>query len=115
MNVEQTKRWMRGPMVAVATPFTDDFALDLDALRDNIEFMITHGVRNGQGVLLIGGAGGEHPLMSTNERKQVLKTALDAARGRVPVMTSVQHTDTRVMIELARYASEVGCTAVQVS
>jgi 4-hydroxy-tetrahydrodipicolinate synthase len=115
MNVEQVKQWMRGPMVAVATPFRDDLALDLDALRDNVEFMITHGVRNGQGVLLVGGAGGEHPVMNVEERKRVLKTAIDAARGRVPVATSVQHTDTRVMIELARYAAEVGCAAVQVS
>lgn len=115
MTVEETKRWMRGPMVAVATPFHDDFSLDLDALSENVEFMIRHGVTNGQGVLLVGGAGGEHPVMDVQERKQVLKTAVKAARGRVPVMTSVQHTDTRVMIDLARYASEVGCAAVQVS
>jgi 4-hydroxy-tetrahydrodipicolinate synthase len=102
-------------VVAVATPFTDDYGLDLDALRENVEFMVERGVRHGQGVLLVGGAGGEHPVMSVEERKQVLKTALEAARGRVPVITSVQHTDTRVMVDLARYAAEVGCACIQVS
>ncbi len=109
MTNPEVKQWLRGPMVAVATPFTEDFALDLDALRDNVEFMVAHGVHTGQGVLLVGGAGGEHPVMSVEERKQVLKTALEAASGRVPVMTSVQHTDTRVIVDLARYAADAGC------
>ena len=34
------KDWLCGPMVAVATPFKEDFALDLDSLTSNIRFMV---------------------------------------------------------------------------
>ena len=113
MEPVQIRNWLCGPMVAVATPFTEDYALDLEALHDNIRFMIDRGVRTGQGSLLVGGAGGEHPTLNIEERKLVMSTALEAARGEVPVLSSIQHTDARVIVELARHASEVGLDGAQ--
>lgn len=113
MEPDQMRSWLRGPMVAVATPFTENFDLDLDALQQNIRFMIDRGVRTGQGSLLVGGAGGEHPTLSIEERKAVMSAALEAAQGEVPVLTSIQHTDARVIVELARHASKVGIQGAQ--
>lgn len=107
------KDWLCGPMVAVATPFKEDFALDLDSLTSNIRFMVDKGVVTGNGTLLVGGAGGEHPAMNVDERKAVMAAAVKAANGQVPVLTSIQHTDVRVVLELARYATEVGLHGVQ--
>ena len=73
MEPDQIRNWLCGPMVAVATPFTEDYALDLEALHDNIRFMIDRGVRTGQGSLLVGGAGGEHPTLNIEERKEKLE------------------------------------------
>jgi len=95
-------------MVAVATPFTEDFELDLDALRDNIRFMIDRGVKTGQGSLLVGGAGGEHPVLNVEERKAVMSAAVEAADGEAPVLTSIQHTDVRATVEMAEHAAVVG-------
>src|SRR6188472_2211098 len=36
MAVESTRAWLRGPVVAVPTPFTEDFELDLGALKENV-------------------------------------------------------------------------------
>jgi dihydrodipicolinate synthase/N-acetylneuraminate lyase len=94
------KDWLCGPMVAVATPFREDFALDLDSLTSNIRFMVDKGVVTGNGTLLVGGAGGEHPAMNVDERKSVMAAAVKAANGQVPVLTSIQHTDVRVVLEL---------------
>ena len=113
MEPDKMRSWLCGPMVAVATPFTEDYTLDLDALQDNIRFMIDRGVRTGQGSLLVGGAGGEHPTLSIDERKAVMSAALEAAQGEVPVLSSIQHTDTRVVVELARHASKVGLDGAQ--
>lgn len=111
--IDKAREWLVGPMVAVATPFKEDFSLDLDALRDNVRFMIDRGVRTGNGTLLVGGAGGEHPAMNADERKTVMDVAMEAADGEVPVLTSVQHTDTRVTIDLAQHASAAGLQGVQ--
>ena len=113
MDKRDVRDWLCGPMVAVATPFTEDYKLDLDALRDNLRFMIDRGVKTGQGTLLIGGAGGEHPTLNIEERKQLMTAAVKASNGEVPVLTSIQHTDIRVTVELARHASEVGVSGAQ--
>ena len=100
-------------MVAVATPFKEDFSLDLDSLTNNIRFMVEKGVVTGNGTLLVGGAGGEHPTMNADERKFVMAAAVEAANGQVPVLTSIQHTDVRIVLELAEYATRVGLHGVQ--
>ncbi|MEC9278309.1 MAG: dihydrodipicolinate synthase family protein, partial [Chloroflexota bacterium] len=113
MSSQNIRSWLCGPMVAVATPFKEDLSLDLDVLTKNIRFMIDRGVKTGDGTLLVGGAGGEHPAMNVEERMAVMKTAQEAANGETPVLTSIQHTDTRVIVKLAQYASEIGLHGVQ--
>ena len=114
MSEAATRAWLGGPLVAVPTPFGDDFSLDLDGLGSNIEAMVARGVRHGDGVLLVGGAAGEFPAMSRQERIAVMETSVAAAAGRVPVMTSVQHTDWREVTELARAAEAAGIAGLQV-
>ena len=113
MNRENVHDWLRGPVVAVATPFKEDFSLDLAALQDNIRFTIDGGVGTGDGVLLVGAAGGEFPSLNADERKAIMDASIEAAQGQVPIMTSIQHTDFRVILDLANYAEEVGVAAAQ--
>ncbi len=115
MDVQQAKAVFRGPMVSVATPFTPDFELDLEALRTNIRFMVERGVRQGQGVLLVAAAGGEFPMLSLEERKEVTRVSVEAAQGDVPVATSLQFTGTREVVEMARFSHEVGAALGQLS
>lgn len=113
MEADQIRSWLQGPMVAVATPFAEDFALDLHTLHDNIRFIIDHGIRTGQGSLLVGGAGGEHPTLSVEERKAVMDVGVEAAQGEAPVVTSIQHTDVRAIVEMAQHAEKAGLQGVQ--
>ena len=115
MDVQQAKSVFRGPMVSVATPLTPDFELDLPALRSNIRYMVERGVRQGQGVLLVAAAGGEFPMLSMAERKEVTRVSVEAANGEVPVATSIQFNGAREVVELARYANEVGAALGQLS
>jgi len=115
MNIQQAKDTFRGPMVSVATPFTTDFELDLGTLHHNIRFMIDHGLKRGRGVLLVAAAGGEFPMLTMEERKQVIKASVEAARGEIPIAASIQFNGTRQVIELARYAHEVGAVLGQLS
>ncbi len=112
---EEIRNWLRGPMAAVATPFTEDLVLDLDSLQQNVRFMIDHGVKTGQGALLVAAAAGEHPVLNVEERKAAMEAAVEAAAGEVPVLSSIQHTDTRVIVELAKHASKVGIQGAQLN
>ena len=78
-NPEEIRSWLCGPVAAAATPFTEDYALDLDALHGHVRFMIDHGLRTGQGALLMAAVGGEHPTLNVEERKAAMATAVEAA------------------------------------
>lgn len=114
MNVAEAKQLIRGPMIAVATPFKENLDLDTDALRHNVRLMIDRGIVKGRGVLLVGGAGGEFPALNRQERMEVMRVAVEAAQGQVPVFTSTQHSDIRETLVLARYAESVGIGGIQV-
>ena len=113
METSNIRDWLCGPMVAVPTPFKEDFSLDIDALQSNVRVMIGRGVDTGNGTLLVGGAGGEHPAMNPEERKLVMSAAVEAAQGEAPVLTSIQHTDYRVIIDLAQHVSDAGLQGAQ--
>ena len=102
-----------GPMVPVISHYKDDLSLDLPALESSIEYLIEHGVRTGKGALLIGGAGADFPMLTLEERKQVARTSVKAAAGRVPIVLGAQATDERVIMGLAELAEELGIYALQ--
>jgi 4-hydroxy-tetrahydrodipicolinate synthase len=113
MNYEQAKDLIRGPLVAMATPFKDNLDLDTDGLQHTVRLLIERGIVEGRGTLLVAAAAGEFPTMNREERMDAMRAAVEAAQGRVPILTSVQHTDIREIIALAKFADEIGITALQ--
>lgn len=114
MTVEEAKRRWKGAVVPVLTIFKDDLSLDLEGLRGNIHYLLDVGARVGNMVLLVCGAGGDFPVLTTHERKQVAESVADEVRGRVPIIVGAEHTSTLEVIELARHAVEIGADAIQV-
>ncbi|MBS3766173.1 dihydrodipicolinate synthase family protein [Candidatus Bipolaricaulota bacterium] len=115
MQPQEAKQKLKGPCIPVITPFNEDYSLDLDSLEANVNYLLDHGISQGRGFLLIGGAGGEFPMLDTEERKKVAKTVVDTADGDVATIVGAQHTDTASILELARYAKKIGADAVQAS
>jgi dihydrodipicolinate synthase/N-acetylneuraminate lyase len=115
MNVEEAKRRFRGSMVSVATPLNEDQSIDLGLLRENIRFMIEGGYKTGHGVLLVAAAGGEFPMLTMEERMQVIKASVEAAGGQVPVAASIQFNSSAETVKLARHCLEVGADLGQLS
>lgn len=115
MDIVAVKQTLRGPMVPVLTHYNADLSLDLAAIRDNVRTLVSRGLVRGQGVLLAAGAGGDFPMLSLDERKQVAKTIIDAADGRTPVVVGAQDTNVNCSIALARWAEEIGAYGIQLS
>ena len=106
------RTWLRGPVVAVPTPFHDDYSVDLDGLGANLREIVGRGVTRGDGVLLVAGAAGEFPALSREERIAVMRASVAAVDG-TPVATSIQHTDWRETLALARAAADEGVEVAQ--
>jgi 4-hydroxy-tetrahydrodipicolinate synthase len=115
MQVEEARRVVAGAMISVATPVTRDYELDLGTLRRNLEFMLANGAEPGTAVFLVAAAGGEFPMLSLDQRKQVIATSCEVVGGRVPVAASLQSNSTREAIELARFSRAAGVSIGQLS
>ena len=69
----------------LATPFTDDAALDLDGVPKLVESVLATGVR---GLTILGIAGEAHRL-NDEERRRMVEAVVKEVRGRVPVVVGV--------------------------
>ena len=95
---------LSGSLVAIATPMQADGALDLPALRKLIDFQIDNGT---SGIVIVGTTG-ESPTVDFEEHCLLISTAVEQARGRVPVIAGTGANSTSEAIELTRYARKVG-------
>ncbi len=97
------------PMV---TPFDHHEAVDEAALRAEVQYLIeTAGVHG----LAVGGSTGEGHTLSTDELRQVVGAAVDAAAGRVPVIAGIIVDSTRQAVEKARAVADLNVVALQVT
>ncbi len=74
-----------GVYPAVTTQFTSDQALDLEATKSHVKTLIGAGVH---GLVMLGTVG-ETTALEPDEKRAVLKVALEAADRRVPVLSGV--------------------------
>jgi 4-hydroxy-tetrahydrodipicolinate synthase len=97
-----------GSIVALVTPMHDDGRIDESALRGLIDWHIAEGTD----CIGVVGTTGESPTVTMEENREVIRIAVDHARGRVPVMAGTGANSTAEAIELSRYAKAVGaqCT-----
>ncbi|NIV20108.1 MAG: dihydrodipicolinate synthase family protein, partial [Gammaproteobacteria bacterium] len=68
MNIASVKQILRGPMIPVITHLKADLTVDEAAIREEVRYLVDHGVVTGQGVLLAVGAGGDFNMLSVAER-----------------------------------------------
>jgi 4-hydroxy-tetrahydrodipicolinate synthase len=93
---------------ALLTPFDRDGAVDREALRAHVGWLIDHGV---DGIMPCGTTG-ETALLSDDEVIEVVEAVVAGAGGRVPVIAHVGRPGTQPTIELGRRALEAGAAAV---
>ena len=97
----------RGSLVAIVTPMTEDGALDLDALRRLVDWHIAEGT---DGIVIVGTTG-ESPTVSFDEHCLLIRTTVEQAAGRVPVIAGTGANSTTEAIELAECAKRAGAQA----
>jgi 4-hydroxy-tetrahydrodipicolinate synthase len=72
----------RGTGVALVTPFTQNGAVDTNALRRLVQLQIA----GGTDFLVVQGTTGETPVLSDAEKQLVLETVIDENAGKLPVV-----------------------------
>lgn len=99
---------LRGVLTALATPFDKNDSIDTDVLRSLVDHSINGGVH---GVVACGSTG-EFATMTSDERRLVVETVVDASNGRVPVIAQTGAVRTSDAIALSQHAETAGAAAL---
>lgn len=102
---------MRGIWAAALNPMREDFSLDDDGLRGNLNHWIENLKIDG---FFITGKQGEFFSMSITERKQNFELAVDVVNGRAGTIMSCSDQNFDTVLELARHAQNVGADYIVV-
>ena len=100
----------KGVYAAATTEFHPDESLDVTATKRHFERLIDGGIHG----LVVMGTVGEGTSLDPEEKREVLRAGIEAARGRVPVVTGVAETTTRGACRWAAEAETLGADGLMV-
>jgi 2-keto-3-deoxy-L-arabinonate dehydratase len=98
----------RGVFPSLCTPFDEDEAVDLDAVREVAQFAVQSGAH---GVVALGVAG-EVEKLSSEERNQIIAAIVLGIEGRVPVLAGATGHCLSASLELAGSAERLGVDGI---
>ncbi|WP_028210040.1 4-hydroxy-tetrahydrodipicolinate synthase [Paraburkholderia mimosarum] len=98
---------LQGSIPAIVTPMHEDGSLDLPAFRKLIDWH----VEEGTDALVVVGTSGESATLNVEEHILMIRTAVEHAAGRMPIIAGAGGNSTAEAIELTKHAKEVGAHA----
>jgi 4-hydroxy-tetrahydrodipicolinate synthase len=104
-----TTGW-HGVFPAATTQFTEDLSVDIGTTQRSLDALVKDGVH---GLILLGTCG-ENNSLDPEEKRGLLKAAVEAVSGRVPVVVGVSEYDTRRAAAFARDAEALGADGLMV-
>ena len=105
MNFEWT-----GVFPALTTKFTADDKLDFPLFEKNLKAQLDAGVKG----VVLGGTLGEASVLTTTEKEQLIKFAVEKCSGKVPVILNIAEGSTKEALQQAAYAKAWGAKGVMI-
>ncbi|MGS0646017.1 4-hydroxy-tetrahydrodipicolinate synthase [Komagataeibacter melomenusus] len=100
----------RGTYTVMITPFDEQGAVDIPALRRFVDWQIESGIHG----LVPLGSTGEFLSLTDDERALVAQTVIDQAAGRVPVLIGTGAENTLDVIRYSKSAEQMGADGVMI-
>jgi 4-hydroxy-tetrahydrodipicolinate synthase len=100
----------KGVFPAVTTKLKEDGSLDHDAIKAGLNRLIENGVG---GVVMMGMVG-ENAQLTPEEKRTVLKIAVETINGRVPIVSGLAETNAGSAVQFAKDAEAIGVQGLMV-
>ena len=102
------KQPLTGILPVAPTPFHDDGRIDPDGMRRVLDCMIDQGVD----AICILANYSEQFVLSDDERAELMRVSLEHVAGRVPVIVTISHFHTGIVVARAKAAQAMGASMV---
>ena len=114
MNRNELRNIFKGVVGVTVTPYDDDYEVDHGLMYELSQWWADSGIVKGRGIIKIGAAAGEGPMLRDEEWPALLRTAVQATGGKSTIMCGLHYKDTLRTIEDAKKAQDMGAVALQV-
>lgn len=89
---------------AIATPF-DESGVNFNEFKKLIEEQINQGID----AIIVCGTTGESSTMTTKEKEDTIKFAVQVSNKRVPIIAGTGSNNTKAAIEMSKFAEKARC------
>jgi len=103
---------IHGIVPPAVTPFDSQGRVDTTLLQKDLHFLVHTAKVHG---IAVCGSTGEGHTLTTEETRQITEIAVEAAAGKVPVITGIISDSTRTVIERGKAVADLGVSALQVT
>lgn len=100
-----------GIWTPIVTPFMADGRVDHAAVAPVVDRLVAQKISG----LIVGGTTGEYYALSNQERKDLLKTVVGLAKGRIPLMAGINATTTEESLDIGLHAKQLGYESILVA
>lgn len=100
----------KGVMPAITTCFNEDLTVDHGFVARHCAWLLGNGCA---GIVALGSLG-EGSTLGFDEKLEILRTCVEAVRGRGPVVASISALTTSEAVSVAKAAADLGCDGLMV-
>ena len=100
----------KGVMPAITTSFNNALRVDHGFMAEHCRWLLENGCA---GIVALGSLG-EGATLSFDEKLEILRTCVQAVRGRGPLVASISALSTSEALALAKAAADLGCDGLMV-
>ena len=102
---------LKGVYTIAPTPFNEDGSVDIGSIPTLVNFLADGGI---DGITILG-VMGEASKLIDSERDEIIKAAVAASGGRIPICVGTSHGGTDGCVAYSRRAEELGAYALMVA
>jgi 4-hydroxy-tetrahydrodipicolinate synthase len=100
----------KGVYPVIVTPMKDDYEINYEGLKENVEYFISQNVAG----LVINGSTGEFVSLTEEEKENIIKTVVSVTNKKIPIIVGTASEYTNDAIRLTQTAEKLGADGVLV-
>ncbi len=115
MNRNELRNIFKGVVGVTVTPYDDDYEVDYGKMYDLTQWWIENGMVRGKAMLKVASVMGEFPQLRDDEWPPLIRTVVQAAKGKIDIIAGSHYKDTKRTIEDALRAQDLGAMGLQIA
>ena len=115
MNRSELRNVFQGVVGVTVTPYDDDYEVDYGKMYDLTQWWIENGMVRGKAMLKVASVMGEFPQLRDDEWPPLIRTVVQAAKGKIDIIAGSHYKDTKRTIEDSLRAQDLGAMGLQIA